>query len=70
MVKVVGLKGLAESKDRPRTMYVLGKYFPQFESVFGISMSTKPSEGISLISRSLNNNNQKLLILYHEFSLK
>ena len=24
-VKVIGLKGLAESKDRPSTMYALGK---------------------------------------------
>ena len=33
MVKVVGLKGLAESKDRPSTTYALGKYIPHFGSV-------------------------------------
>ena len=40
-VKVVGLKGLAESKDRPSTTYALGKYIPHFGSVVGIGPGTK-----------------------------
>ena len=39
--KVVGLKGLAESKDRPSTTYALRKYIPHFGSVVGIGPSTK-----------------------------
>ena len=39
MVKVIGLKGLAESKDRPSTTYALGKYIPHFGSVVGIGPS-------------------------------
>ena len=41
MVKVVGLKGLAESKDQPSTMYALGKNIPHFGSVVGVDPSTK-----------------------------
>ena len=41
MVKVVGLKGLAESKDRPSTTYALGTYIPHFGSVVGVGLSTK-----------------------------
>ena len=41
MVKVVGVKGLAESKDRPSTTYALGKYIPHFRSVVGVGPSTK-----------------------------
>ena len=41
VVKVIGLKGLAESKDRPSTTYALGKYIPHFGSVVGIGPNTK-----------------------------
>ena len=42
VVKVMDLKGLAERKDRPSTTYTLRKYIPQFGSVIGVSMGTKP----------------------------
>ena len=41
MVKVVGLKGLAESKDRPSTTYALRKYIPHFGSVVGVGPGNK-----------------------------
>ena len=41
MVKVVGIKGLAESKDQPSTTYTLGKYIPHSGSIVGIGLSTK-----------------------------
>ena len=41
MVKVVGLKGLTESKDRPSTTYGLGKCILHFGSVVGVGPSTK-----------------------------
>ena len=40
-VKVVGLKGLPESKDRPSTTFALGKYIPHFWSLVGVGPSTK-----------------------------
>ena len=44
MVKVVGLKGLAESKDRPSTTYALLKYIPHFESKVGVKSPRKRLE--------------------------
>ena len=41
MIKVVGLKGLAESKDRPSTTYALERYIPHFGSIVGVDLSTK-----------------------------
>ena len=41
VVKVIGLKGLVESKDRPSTTYALGKYIPHFGSVVGVGQSKK-----------------------------
>ena len=41
MVKVVGLKGLAESKDQPSTTYALGKYNPHIGSVVDVGPSYK-----------------------------
>ena len=37
-VKVLGLKGLVDSKNRPSTTYTLRKYIPQFESIVGVSI--------------------------------
>ena len=41
VVKVIGLKGLTESKDRPSTTYPLEKCIPHFGSVVGVGLRTK-----------------------------
>ena len=57
VVRVIGLKGLAESKEQPSTMYALGKYIPHFGSVVGIGPSTKSQskrpEGDGLVSNKV-----------------